>query len=160
MRRAELAALELGDYEPLSGSLAVRSGKGRKDRLLYAAGGAEAALADWLALRGEMSGPLFVPISRGGRLRLGRRLSGQAIAWILERRAEEAAVGEFSPHDLRRTFIGDLLDAGADLATVQRLAGHSSPATTSRYDRRGEESKRRAVSLLHVPYASARRQVR
>ena len=111
------------------------------------------ALREWLAARGERAGPLFVPISKRGRL-LARRLTDKAVTWILSVRATEAGVAPFSPHDLRRTFISTLLDAGADLATVADLAGHANIATTAKYDRRGEAAKRKAAALLTVPFRS------
>ena len=76
-------------------------------------------------------------------------MTDQAVMVILRKRAEQAGVAAFSPHDFRRTFISNLLEAGAD---VRRLAGHSNPATSLKYDLRGENAKRRAVQLLHVPY--------
>jgi site-specific recombinase XerD len=82
------------------------------------------------------------------------RLAPQAVAIILQRRAEAAGVQPCTPHDLRRTYISDLLDAGADISTVRLLADHESVDTTARYDRRGEVAKRRAVELVHVPYIS------
>lgn len=155
LRRAELVALDLADCDLKSGRIAIKSGKGRKDRTVYAASGALDAVSDWIIIRGPEPGPLFMPINKGGRISR-RRLSAQAIYNILKKRASQAGISDFSPHDFRRTFVGDLLDRGADIAIVQKLAGHASPTTTSRYDRRGEEIKRSAAQKLHIPYSRRR----
>jgi len=150
VRRAELAGLDLADWSADPPTLRVR-GKGDKERLVPLAGGAAAATRAWLRARGDHPGGLFLPVNKGGRI-CNDRLGAGAIYATLRKRLVEAGVARLSPHDLRRTFVGDLLDAGIDLATVQRLAGHASPTTTARYDRRGEATKRRAIEALHFPY--------
>ena len=151
LRRAEAAALALGDFDAEAGTLQVRRGKGNRGRLVHLPDGAAAALGAWCAVRGAEAGPLFVRIRKGGR-RTGAGLTPQAVLYRLNVRRLEAGVRPFSPHDLRRTFISSLLDAGADLAAAQRMAGHASTVTTARYDRRGAAAEKRAAGLLHVPY--------
>jgi integrase len=134
LRRSEAVSADLSDsnYEP--GELAIRGAKGRKDRLAYATNSSADALGDWIRVRGGDSGPLFCKINKGGRISV-RRLTDQAVLHVLKKRAVAASVASFSPHDLRRSFISDLLDAGADISTAQQLAGHSNVQTTARYDR-------------------------
>lgn len=157
LRRAEAAALDVPDYDPETGALRVRVGKGNKERICYTAAGERQLLEAWLKERERVGapaslGPLFLPMLKGGKLRLPlRHLDARTILDIAQKRAREAGVKHLTPHDFRRTMISDLLDAGADIATVQRLAGHAQVTTTARYDRRGEAAKARAAELLHIP---------
>jgi integrase len=150
LRRAELVALRLRDFQPKGGILEVRGGKGDKDRTVYLPPDAVSLTTDWLTLRGNAPGALLCPVRKGGRVSI-RQMYPDAVLKILKKRAQQAGVESFSPHDFRRTFCSDLLDAGIDLVTVQKLAGHASPETTAKYDRRGEEAKQRAVQRLSIP---------
>jgi site-specific recombinase XerD len=168
LRRDELASLMVGDLDLVQRRVVVR-GKGNKERVVPIPPGAFHALRDYLAVRverlvdasGEASllspiykeTALFVRARRGGRLdRSAQALTGQAVYHVLATRAAEAGVEAFSPHDLRRSYVGDLLDEGADLSVAQQLAGHASPTTTAGYDRRGERAKEQAAARLDVPY--------
>jgi integrase len=146
-RRSEVVALQLADYDRADGRLTIRSGKGKKDRTIYISGGAQTALDDWLTLRGDRDGAIFTSTTRSGQ-----PITDQAVLVILRKRAAEAQVRPFTPHDLRRTMITRLLEAGADVVSVQRLAGHADPATTARYDRRGESAKQDAAAKLVLPH--------
>jgi integrase/recombinase XerD len=150
LRRDEIVSLDLDHYNTETGELKVR-GKGNKERLLYVDNGAHDALNDWLSIRRDKAGALFNPILKGGKVQ-DRKMTDQAIYNLLLNHAKQAGIARFSPHDLRRSFISELLDQGADVVTVQQLAGHTSVQTTAKYDRRGERAKKKAIGLLHVPY--------
>jgi site-specific recombinase XerD len=150
LRRAEVVELDLADFDVATGVIIIR-GKGNKERKGFVTNGSRDALDAWLLYRGDEPGALFFPVTKGGTI-LRHRMTDGAVAELVRRLARKSKIATFSPHDMRRTFIGDMLDAGADIATVQALAGHASPTTTSRYDRRGDRARKRAAELLHVPF--------
>ena len=151
LRREEITTLNLDDYDSGNAKLVIR-GKRSKQRIAYLGDGALAALMKWLELRGDGAGPLFLSVRKGGNIRYGRKLTPQTIYYLLQIRAKRAGVKPFTPHDLRRTFVSRLLDAGVDIAIVAKMAGHSNIQTTAPYDRRPEEAKQRAAKLLQIPY--------
>lgn len=151
LRRSEVVKLNVADFAPGTGKLKIYAAKGRKDRTVYAQGGALDALLDWMHIRGWDSGALFLPIQKNNKF-VFRRLSPQTIYDILVERAKSIGLEHFTVHDFRRTFVGDSLERGVDIATVANIAGHASVDTTRRYDRRPEETKREAAAKLHYPY--------
>jgi site-specific recombinase XerD len=148
LRRAEVVKLDLKDFKE-DGEIKIRSGKGRVDRTVYLSVGAIAIVNDWLEIRTHPPGALLCQVNKSGRV-VQTRLTPQAVLFILQKRGQEACTESFSPHDMRRTFASDLLTAGVDIATVQAMLGHSNPATTARYDHRGEERKRHAAAQLEI----------
>lgn len=149
VRREEAVNLDLKDLNVADGSLRVRRGKGNKERTVYLPPLLLSLVEDWISIRGKGRGVLLCHVRKGKQV-VVRSLTPQSVWFVLKNRATEASVDDFSPHDFRRTFISELLDAGVDIVTVQQLAGHADPATTAKYDRRKEETKRRAVQVLDL----------
>jgi integrase/recombinase XerC len=119
--------LDLADVD--GEEVRVRSGKGRKDRVVPLGRKARAAIDAWLPVRATLrpnGAQLFVS-ARGGRLdpRVVRRL--------LDRHALSAGLARTHPHALRHSYATHLLGSGADLRSIQELLGHASLKTTARY---------------------------
>jgi integrase len=150
VRREEAVDINLEDLDLTTGALNILWGKGNKSRTTYLIPDAIPSVDRWVKLRGNEPGPLLLPFRKGGKVEF-RRMSPQSVWDILQKRAEQANVSYFTPHDFRRTFVTDLYEAGIDTPTIQELVGHANPATTMGYDRRGEETKRSAVDRLYSP---------
>jgi len=133
VRVRELVSLDDGDLDLRGGTIRVR-GKGRRERLGIVGSHAREAIQAWLATRPRPA----VPSARGGRPlftnRFGGRLSVRGVGRLLEKHLAEAGLaGRATPHTLRHSFATHLLDAGADIRSVQELLGHRSLVTTQIY---------------------------
>ncbi len=134
VRVQELVNLNDTDLDLRGGTIRVR-GKGRRERLGIVGSHAQSALRAWLAARPKAALP------GGGRViqplftnKFGTRLSVRGVARLLEKHLATAGLaGRASPHTLRHSFATHLLDAGADIRSVQELLGHKSLVTTQIY---------------------------
>jgi integrase len=154
LRRGEIAGLDRTDWKAKDRELVVRKAKGNKARVVHLNLDVASSLKAWLKVRGTGDGALFQPVNRGGRVHHDKRMSAAAVGDAVSRRAVEAGLEPVRAHDLRRSHISSLLDAGVDLATVQAMAGHASPTTTSRYDRRPVRAQKQAAERLVWPAVS------
>jgi site-specific recombinase XerD len=149
MRRAEISGALLERYD--AGERALRIiGKRSKEREVYIGTSAVPFLDRWLALLGTRRGPMFRPVDKHGHIH-DAPMSPRAVGYVVDRTRRRAGLSPLATHDFRRTHTGDLLDAGVDLATAQRLLGHASATTTASYDRRPGRAARAAADRLTLP---------
>jgi len=132
LRVSELVGLNIEDLEEFAEALRIR-GKGKKERLVPLGGKAIEAIGEYLKMRGSAlggltrRGPLFVN-------KAGRRLSDRSVRRKLDGYLLQAGIDvHVSPHVLRHSFATHMLNAGADLRSVQEMLGHESLSTTQIY---------------------------
>ena len=151
LRRAEIAALTVGDLHQNRGFDALRLTRkgGRRDALAIHPQAAQ-RIRGYLERAGhgdDHVGVLFRPL-RGNTKQHdpAGRLDPDAIDRMVRKYA--AAIGlarGYSAHSMRATFITTALENGAQLEDVQKAAGHRDPSTTKLYDRRGYNPEKAAI---------------
>jgi integrase/recombinase XerC len=142
LRLSELAALNVEDLDTSLPTIRVM-GKGRKERVLPVGDVALQAIKEYMDQAQVHSGPLFL---NKQRQRIGRR----SIWVIVKQRSKETSIPfEISPHKLRHSFAGHLLDNGANLRSVQILLGHESLNTTQLYTAITPERLKKAYAKAH-----------
>lgn len=145
MRLSELAGLNDGDVDLVSDQVKLR-GKGKKERIVPVGSRARAALRTYLQYRDRLfrrAHAVFVN-------QRGRRISARGIQLAMKQLFATLARGtQLHVHALRHSFATHLLDAGADLRSVQELLGHASLGTTQVYTHTSVERLRKVYQQAH-----------
>lgn len=150
LRVGELVGLDLEDMDLAGGEVRVM-GKGRKERIVPVGRKALAALDDYLAVRDRLMNAgkpeahraLFLG-DRGGRL--SDRVFRRTVQRYVTRISYETGL---SPHALRHSFATHMLEAGADIRSIQELLGHESLSTTQKYTHLNLDHLREVYDRAH-----------
>jgi integrase/recombinase XerC len=137
-----LIGLEVGHVDVFSESVRVL-GKGRKERVVPVGAPALNAIQQYRQAANVHAGPLFISKVR-------KRITPFNVALVLKRYLPHTSIPlNVSPHKLRHSFATHLLDAGADLRSVQALLGHASLSTTQIYTHVTIERMKKAYDEAH-----------
>ncbi len=131
IRVGEVEGMNCMDVDVRQGFVLV-TGKGSRQRKVPAGKRALSAIRGYLASRG-IDDPIYCaePLFLNSR---GKRLTTRSIRRAVYRWSQQIALSRhISPHTIRHTFATHMLDAGADLRSIQEMLGHSSLSTTQRY---------------------------
>jgi integrase/recombinase XerC len=142
LRISELLALDVKDVDFIGETVKVR-GKGAKERIVPIGGPAINAIQRYRQEAAVTSGALFLSKRR-------TRITQQAVDLLLRKYLRHSGIPfSISPHKLRHTFATHMLDAGADLRSVQALLGHASLSTTQIYTHVTRERLKQAYDDAH-----------
>lgn len=144
IRVGELAGLSIEDVNFTRKEIKVL-GKGLKERILPVAEQALDSLGDYLNTRQTLiqNSPLFCKKS-------GDRISTDCVRRIIKKWAKHFGLSDgVSPHTLRHTFATRILEAGADLRSVQELLGHVDLTTTQMYTHLNKQKLKSVYNTTH-----------
>lgn len=148
LRISEALGLNLGDINAASQVMKVR-GKGKKERLCALGNPAVKALREYMKYRrilssdNKINAPVFL-------CQQGTRLTARSFQRYFKMYITEAGLSpDMTPHKLRHSFATHLLDAGADLRTVQELLGHENLSTTQIYTHISTERMKSIYKKAH-----------
>lgn len=142
LRISELIGLDVRDLDFIGQTVLVR-GKGAKERIVPVGGPALNAVRRYREAAAISNGPVFLS-------KLRRRITQQAVDLLLRKYLRQTSIPfAISPHKLRHSFATHLLDAGADLRSVQAMLGHASLSTTQIYTHVTRERLKEAYDSAH-----------
>jgi site-specific recombinase XerD len=130
LRVEELARLQLADLDFRQSRIFVRHGKGDKQRVVYISNDARHALVDYLRVRGSFRTKGVFLVEKG--IFKGKPISVRGIQKRIEYYARKTGL-RICCHQLRHTMATQLLNAEAEVVTIQDLLGHACIGTTERY---------------------------
>jgi len=142
LRISELLALDVKHLDFIGETVRVM-GKGSRERIVPMGGPAINAIQRYRQEAAITSGPLFLSTRR-------TRITQQAVDQLLKKYLKRSSIPfAISPHKLRHSFATHMLDAGADLRSVQALLGHASLSTTQIYTHLTTERIKQAYDTAH-----------
>ena len=144
LRRNELANIQISSLDIeiskrhtifISSQYIKIVGKGNKERYVALHPVTKAALEDWINIRGILSGPIFIKVSKNGSfsIRENNFLTGNAIYELCRK------YNTVAPHSLRRSYATWLDDKGVKISRISKLLGHAKEVTTALYIVNDEE---------------------
>ena len=149
MRRSELAALDLGDLDPVAGTIHIRRGKGGKGRVVPVG----ASALKWLAAYLDKTRPQLLIDPGEQALFLsgyGERMSATYVGNWVTRTVKAADIGKRgSCHLFRHSCATHMLENGADIRLIQQLLGHARLDTTQIYTEVAIKALKEAHARTH-----------